>query len=106
MRLWQEARYIVGKLNRHRSEHDLDDELRAHVEIEIDEKVRDGMSPEEARYSALRAFGSVALSKEHSRSTWGLRSADQMIQDLRFAARLLLKQPGFAAVSILAIAIG
>src|SRR5262247_1548826 len=77
MRWRQELTFIIRRLiHRRRAERELDDEIRVHLEMEIEQNVADGMSPEEARQVARRSFGSVALAKEDSRAMWGLRSAN------------------------------
>ena len=77
MRWKQELGFIIRRLiHRRRADHELDEEIHAHLEMEIEQNVADGMSPEEARQVARRSFGSVALAKEDSRAMWGLRSAN------------------------------
>jgi hypothetical protein len=61
MRWWSELKYLVRKLNRRRAGQELEEEIRAHLDMETQEKINDGFSPEEARHAAQRAFGSVAL---------------------------------------------
>lgn len=72
MRWKQELTFIIRRLIHHRrAERELDEEIRAHLEMEIERNIAGGMSPEEARRAARRSFGSVALSKEDSRAMWG-----------------------------------
>lgn len=107
MRWWRELTFIVRRLiHRRHVERELDEEINAHLELEIEQNVASGMSPEEARYAASRSFGSVALAKEDSRDMWGLRSLEILLQDLRYGLRMLLKSPGFSAVSIVSLCLG
>ncbi|HUA98455.1 MAG TPA: ABC transporter permease [Terracidiphilus sp.] len=84
----------------------LDRELQYHVERQTAENVAAGMSAEEARYAALRAFGNPALVREQSRATWSWSALEQFMRDLRIGARTLRRTPGFTAVAVLVMALG
>jgi putative ABC transport system permease protein len=106
MRWWHELKYLIRKLNRRRSEHEVEEEIQSHLEIETSEKIEAGHSPEEARYAARRAFGSIAIAKEDSRAVWGLRTLEILWQDLRYGLRMMRKRPGFIMIAIGMLAIG
>jgi hypothetical protein len=84
----------------------LNEELRFHLERQIDENVAAGMSPEEARYAALRMFGNPALMRDQTRATWSWNWLESLGRDLRIAVRTLVRTPVFAAIAIGVMALG
>jgi predicted permease len=93
-------------LHRRREVQRLDAELRFHLEQQIAENIAGGMTPEEARYAARRAFGNPALLREQARETWNWSTIETAFRNLRISIRTLARTPGFACISILVIAIG
>lgn len=86
--------------------HLLDDELQFHLDRQIAENIGAGMTAEEARYAALRAFGNAALFRDETRATWSWNWLESFLRDLRLSIRALRRTPAFTAVAITVMALG
>src|SRR5258708_18206478 len=84
-------------LQRQRLDQSLEEEMRQHFELKIQEYLDRGMSEEGALRAARLEFGNTALTREHTRQDWGVPALETVFQDLRYAFRQLRKNPGFAA---------
>ncbi len=102
------AARLRGLFQRNRLERELDDEVRFHLEMQIEDNLKAGMSPAEARYAALRSLGGIEPMKERYRERMVFALVETTAQDVRYAVRTLRKSPGFATTCIttLALAIG
>ena len=87
-------------------EREMHEELRFHLECQIKDNMEDGMSPLEARRVALRDLGGIDQAKEECREARGLRLFEDIRQDLGYALRQLVHNPGFATLAILVLALG
>ena len=96
MRWWQ-----IRKRNE-----DLERELRSDVELEEEEQRESGLSPEQARYAAKRAFGNTVLIREQTHEAWGWAPFERIWQDVRYAIRQFGRKPGFLIASVITLALG
>lgn len=81
-------------------------EIETHIEIEVQERIDAGASPEEARAEARKKFGNALLAAEHSREVWGWVWLERLVNDIRYALRRLIHAPGYTATLILTLALG
>ena len=98
--------WLKQLFSRRRFYGDLSKEIQEHLEEKIEELVAGGMSRKEATYAARREFGNVRLAEEDSRGVWRWAMIEDLFMDIRFGARMLRKNPGFAAVVIVTLALG
>src|SRR5260221_4317953 len=101
--LWVRAASLFGRARRER---ELDEELASHLEMHVEDNVRAGMSPEEARRSALVKLGGLEQAKELYRDRRGLPLVDMIVQDGRLALRMMRRSPGLTAAALVVLAPG
>ena len=87
-------------------EHDMDEELRHHLELDIADRMARGLPPDEARRTALAAFGGMEQTKEAGREARGFRGLDDLARDLRYARRALGRTPVFTLAAVATISLG
>lgn len=99
-------RRLHFRLRGSRFDRDLAEEMRLHVDLRTADRVSGGMSVEEADAAARQQFGNTTLVHESSREAWGWTFMDRLRQDLQYATRSLLSQPGFTATAVLSLVLG
>jgi putative ABC transport system permease protein len=97
---------LGGLFGRNRREWELAAEMESHLQMHIEDNLLAGMSAVEARREALIKLGGIEQTKESYRDRRGLPLLESLLQDLRFAFRILLKNPGFTAVAVMIMALG
>ena len=99
-------RVLKSLVRRPSVEVELDEEVRFHLEMEMEQHIEGGMSPEQARLKASQDFGGLEQVKEECRDARGTRLIVNLVQDLGFGLRTLTKRPGFSIAVILVLALG
>jgi predicted permease len=97
---------LGGIFRRERRDHDFEAEVESHLQFHIEDNLRRGLSPSEARREALVKFGGVDAAKEAYREQRSVPWLETLAQDVRFGWRLLRKNPGFTAVTVATLALG
>jgi macrolide transport system ATP-binding/permease protein len=103
IQLWRRLRYAI---RRDQLDGELQEEMRFHLEMKIEENLAAGMPEQEARRAANAQFGNRLLLGEASRDVWVFRSVETLFQDLRFGWRLLMRSPVLTIVAALSLALG
>jgi predicted permease len=97
---------LFALFSRKQLEHELEDEIRFHLDMQAEDNRRAGMNQAEAGHAAARSFGGVETMKEQYRERRGLHPIESAVQDVRYALRMMRKNPSFTIIAAISLAIG
>ena len=104
LRVWMLR--LAGMFSKERHERELADEIDGHLQMHIDDNLRSGMTPEQARRDAMLKLGGVELTKQTYRERSSIPVLENLLQDVSFAVRQMRKNPGFTCTATLTLALG
>ncbi|HKA18648.1 MAG TPA: ABC transporter permease [Blastocatellia bacterium] len=100
------GRRLQMLLRRDEFDSDLEEEMKLHIQMRVDQQIKEGVSEKAAQAAARRQFGNVLSLREQSQDAWGWRWLEQLVQDVRYGIRTIFRAPGFATITVLTLALG
>src|SRR5690348_8619945 len=95
------SKRIFAMFRRENLDAEMSEEMRLHIEQRVEDNIKAGMSPTEARHAALRRFGGIEQTKETARAQRNWVWLEAFLKDVRYATRALRKSPGFTVTVLL-----